>query len=97
MHEELVEQLVLQRHALHGRVRDDVVVRHVVQPRDGVQAAAGLLVAEERHRLRLGALRTRASNAFFKAIPASGLIWRAQKAVSRPSGREVTPPSHLYL
>ncbi|KAI8442328.1 hypothetical protein MSG28_005863 [Choristoneura fumiferana] len=40
--------LVLQRHALHRRVRHDVIVRHIVQPRDGVQAAAGLLVAEER-------------------------------------------------
>lgn len=56
VHEELVEELVLQRHSLHRRVGDDVVVGHVVEPWYRVEGPAGLLVAEERHGFCLGAL-----------------------------------------
>ena len=54
--EEFVKQLVLDGSLVVGGVGHDVLVRHIIQARHGVQVARVLrVVAQKRHRLRLSA------------------------------------------
>lgn len=54
--QELVEELMVQRLLLAGRVGQDVFVCHVVKAWNGVQATIRFLIAEEGYRFGLGAL-----------------------------------------
>lgn len=56
VHEKLIEELMLQRHALHWRVGYDVVMSHIIQTRYCIQTAAWFLITEECYCFSLGTL-----------------------------------------